>query len=102
MTGPLRHTVRSRNVAALDASVSMDPDGDALTFDWFVYREAGSYRGEVELCDPTSSITPLEAPEVEAPQTVHVTVRVADGGAPALVSCARVVLTMLPRTGGSE
>jgi hypothetical protein len=38
---------RTGEVVRLTAAGSRDPDGDDLAFRWWVYSEAGSYRGEV-------------------------------------------------------
>jgi hypothetical protein len=95
--GPARRMVRSMDWVALDGSGSGDSDGDELAYDWFVYPEAGSCRGEVDLWGATSKVAALHVPEVEAPQTVHLVLRVVDSGEPPLASYARVVLTVLPR-----
>lgn len=36
-------------VETLSAEGSADPDGDSLRFEWIVYREAGSYAGQVAI-----------------------------------------------------
>ena len=32
---------------SFDAEVSTDPDGDSLTYSWWIYEEAGSYPGRI-------------------------------------------------------
>ena len=47
----------------LSAAGSRDPDGQTLTFEWFVYPEAGTYRGAVELADSAKPQARLRIPE---------------------------------------
>jgi hypothetical protein len=42
--GILRLEAKPGSVVELDAQGSSDPDGDAITCEWFVYGEAGTYR----------------------------------------------------------
>jgi hypothetical protein len=81
----------------LDVSDSVDPDGDALTWEWWHYVEPGSYRGpEVVFEGAATPKAVLQAPVVSAPETVHCLVSVTDRGEPALTRYARVVVTVEP------
>jgi len=94
--GPFRRIVGSGGSIRLSAAASSDPDGDALSFDWVAYPEAGTYRGVV----PSRAEGPLlafEAPPVTSPETVHWIVSVTDRGSPPLTRYRRIVCTVLPR-----
>ncbi len=65
---------------------------------WFVYREAGTFPGEVKLTKGTGESTSLIAPTVDEPQTLHVILQVEDDGTPNLVAYRRAVITIQPRT----
>ncbi len=76
----------------LTAAGSSDPDGDRLSFRWFVYPEAGTYGRDVPLSDPRAATTALTLPADAAGKTVHVVLAVTDGGEPALTRYRRVIL----------
>ena len=90
-------TVRSGAGFSLSARGSTDPDGDSLTYYWFQYPEAGSYKGAVPLrCAENLDTVWIVAPEVTQPETLHYIVRVTDKGTPALTRYRRVVVTVTP------
>ena len=93
-----RITAVSGEPVVLDASGSHDPDGDSLSFWWFQYPEAGTYREDIPLWGAENLWRRgFSAPSVEKPETAHFIVRVTDKGAPPLSRYARVVVTILPR-----
>lgn len=77
---------------ALDASGSADPDGDKLSYEWFFYPEAGSYRGDAKLADALTAKACLLIPADAAGKTIHVILAVRDSGLPLLVSYRRVIV----------
>lgn len=90
-------TVRSGQIIMLDADGSSDPDGDHLSYLWYQYPEAGSYKGKVDIWGaPDIRHVKLQAPEVSGPETVHIILEVTDKGTPALTRYARVVLNVMP------
>jgi hypothetical protein len=80
----------------LSAAESSDPDGNTLRMTWWVYREAGTFNGEVTLSSATGPRTTLVAPPVKAPQTIHVILQLEDNGTPNLVAYRRAILTVRP------
>ena len=76
----------------LSAAGTRDPDGDDLSYRWFVYREAGTFRGDVEIEDNTSPQAYLIAPEVRSPQSLHVILEVKDDGQPCLWAYRRIII----------
>src|SRR5439155_13827122 len=57
--GILELKARPGEVVKLTAAGSSDPDGDRLSFHWFVYPEAGTYSREVPLSDRAGEATTL-------------------------------------------
>ena len=80
----------------LDARGSKDPDGNTLSYEWFVYREAGTCREEVSLSATNGVATRLLAPATATPATVHVILRIADDGEPPLCGYRRAVISISP------
>jgi Cellulose-binding Sde182, nucleoside hydrolase-like domain/Cellulose-binding protein Sde0182, C-terminal domain len=78
----------------LSAAGSTDPDGDSLAFRWFVYRDAGTYDGDVKLEGPDKENSTLLVPADAARKVVHVVLAVTDAGTPPLTRYRRVVLSV--------
>jgi hypothetical protein len=76
----------------LTAAGSSDPDGDRLSFRWFVYPEAGTYARDVPLSDAAAETAALAVPADAAGKTVHVVLEVTDDGEPALTRYRRAVI----------
>lgn len=89
-------TVSSGKGFGLDASRSTDPDGDSLSFLWFVYPEAGSYKGEIKFAPENAHGIYVTAPRVEKPETIHFILKVIDKGTPPLARYKRIIVTVTP------
>ena len=96
----LRHaetfTVKSGEGFFLDAFPSYDPDGDNLSFLWFHYPEASSYKKTIEMGAENVHGVHVTAPKVAQKETAHFILKVIDKGTPALTRYKRVVVTILP------
>ena len=88
----LRMDARPGQEVPLDAGLSQDPDGGKLAYEWSIYREAGTYEGEVTLTDATSPRAALRVPSDAAGKTIHVVLAVRDSGTPPLATYRRVVV----------
>jgi hypothetical protein len=75
----------------LDASKTTDPDGDTLSYKWWVQPEAGSYKDTVNIKRRFSDQASIEVPEDSAGKTFHVICEVTDDGVPNLTSYRRII-----------
>jgi hypothetical protein len=76
---------------ALDASASRDPDGDKLTFSWWVLSEAGTYASDISISGSDSNRATVEVPSHSAGKSFHVICEATDNGTPNLTSYRRII-----------
>ncbi len=88
----LHITARPGQEVTLDASLSQDPDGDHLAREWFVYRETGTYPGEVPLTNVATPLARLQIPNDAVAKTSPIVLTVRDNGTPPLAAYRRVVV----------
>lgn len=96
---PHEFTVTSGQRFYLDATGSHDPDGDSLSYYWFQYKEAGTYKGTINFKPFAQNLIrlPVTAPEVSSPVTVQFILEVTDKGTPPLTRYERVIVHVRPR-----
>lgn len=93
LNGPKDLEARAGSLVRLDASGSVDPDGDRLFFSWWQYREPGSYKGEVTITGTDRSVAAVRIPAEAGPgETIHLICNVTDSGKPPLTRYARVIV----------
>ena len=98
LSHPETLTVKSGEHFELDARLTEDPDGDALSFYWMQYPEVSSYKRKIvrEPCN-VSWLFDMKAPKVTKPETVHIILKVTDKGSPQLTRYKRVIINILPK-----
>ena len=89
--GSLKRTVTPGSRVKLSAVGSSDPDGQALSYHWELYPEAGTYAGAAKIKDADQFEASLEVPNTPVEGTLHVILSVTDKGTPALTRYQRVL-----------
>jgi Protein of unknown function (DUF1593) len=91
-------TVTSGASFTLDAFQSYDPDGDNISFLWFHYPEAGTYKKPIKTNGSENIYKAhFTAPEVNKEETAHFILKVTDKGEPQLSRYKRVIVTIKPK-----
>ncbi len=92
----LRLAARPGETVRLSSAGSSDPDHNQFQRTWFVYPEAGTFAGSIELQASRGETTGFVAPKVDTPQTVHVILELEDQGEPGLFAYRRAVIEVQP------
>ncbi|MBN1116861.1 MAG: DUF1593 domain-containing protein [Bacteroidales bacterium] len=97
LSHPEQIIVKSGEGFFLDAFKSYDPDGDNISFLWFQYPEAGTWKKVISLNQPENSHGIfVTAPVVEKEETIHIILKVTDKGEPRLSRYKRIIIRVLP------
>jgi hypothetical protein len=75
----------------IDASATFDPDGDALTYLWWIQPEAGTYAQTVNILNNNSSIAKVNIPADSVGKSFNVICEVTDNGTHNLTSYRRII-----------
>lgn len=86
--------VENKNEIVIDASGSFDPDGDDLDYKWIIYKEAGTYRGNVSLNNDNTNRCHVQIPEDAKGKNFHVILILTDKGVPSLTTYKRIVFNV--------
>jgi hypothetical protein len=89
----IQRTANSGETVCLSSAGCSDPDGNGLDRSWMVYREAGTYPGEIALRVEGDSVQFI-APQVGDQATIHLILTVRDNGTPSLTSYRRVIISI--------
>jgi hypothetical protein len=73
-------------------AASSDRDGDAVGYRWWVYREAGTFWGDVPVAGADAPEATVNVPAKAAGRTIHVILEATDQGDPPLTAYRRVIL----------
>ncbi len=90
--GLVRITAKPGETIKLSAEGSFDPDGDALSYCWYPYREAGLFDGEVVIDGADKKDASFVMPDANPGETIHIVLEVTDDGDPPLTSYRRIVV----------
>jgi len=84
--------VKPGETITIDGSKTFDPDGDNLSFNWWIYREISA--PVVILKNNTAKQVELEIPKSSSNGQVHLILEVKDNGNPELFAYRRMVLNV--------
>ncbi len=88
----------------LDATGTIDPDGDTLTYHWFCYNEAGTFAAslaktaviiDIQNHDYIKAWFEIPTKRVLRNGTIHIILEVTDNGVPVLTRYKRVIINVL-------
>ena len=89
--------VRPGEKVSLSAKETTDPDRDKLTYKWWQYGDADTYKGAVRIENSGQQDASFTIPaDAKAGETIHVICEVTDAGTPPLTRYQRVVITVEP------
>ena len=78
---------------SFDASASTDPDNDSIGYRWWIYKEAGTYAGDIELKSANESTLTFQIPTGATESQIHLILEVKDDGkGAALFDYRRIVI----------
>ena len=79
----------------LNAKGTTDPDGDELSYFWWQYEEADTYKGKIDIKKAQNRNATVSIPnDFNSGETIHIVCEVSDKGSPELTRYQRVILSI--------
>jgi len=98
LSHPVEITVKSGENFTLNAFNTYDPDGDNVSFLWFHYPEAGTYKNRIQVNGAENVYkADYTAPEVQNKEKAHFILKVTDKGEPQITRYKRVIVNIQPK-----
>jgi hypothetical protein len=88
----IRVAAQGGDILEFDASASRDPDDDDLTFSWWVYSEAGTYTGGIQIDGADQAQSKVAIPSGADGTQIHLILEVRDDSSIAELSDYRRVV----------
>ncbi|WP_338358401.1 DUF1593 domain-containing protein [Yeosuana marina] len=85
--------VKPGNTITIDASESSDPDGNKLSFNWWIYHDVSTSFGIIT--NKNKDNTKLKIPKQTPKGEMHIILEVKDDGTPNLVSYRRLIIKVI-------
>ena len=82
----------------LSAAGSSDPDGNSLSYNWFYYRDPGTYNGTVSIQNNTTATPTVSVPSNANGKELHIILELHDSGNPNLYAYRRVIINVTDTT----
>lgn len=77
------------------SGAATDPDADQLSFRWWSYAEAGTYKGDIKIRKAENKQASFRVPaDAQNGDSIHLILEVSDAGSPALTRYQRVIATV--------
>ena len=88
-------SVKAGEILTFDASASEDPDHDRIAYNWWIYREAGTYEKPLEIGNPDQSKIEVSIPGDAKGKEIHLILEIKDDHQIAsMYDYRRVVITI--------
>jgi hypothetical protein len=86
-------TARPGSSLKINTKGSFDPDGNDLSYEWWIYKEAGTYKGDVSINNASSKKAIVRIPDDATGKSIHVILTMRDNGSPQLTTYRRIVIS---------
>ena len=88
----IRVKAKPGQTVRLSAEGTRDPDGDGLSYEWWHYKDVGSYGKAVAIPDATGRDVAVPMPQDAGGHALHIILTVRDDGEPNLFAYRRVMV----------